>query len=581
MKTTNKQTALTAALFMILAANVSWQTPSQTSKSLNASDFASELGTNRGGSVPGRTGGAVAPAEIPVIRVAPAPSTAVGPKPDAPIAAANVQTKESTETHVICSLDFKIHYIQQTSAASGKPVVQAYVKQVRPERIFNGLKQEGTYRDLIGNPETKAKWDDLIAANVEKVLKQEGRSCDGRDDDRDQDTRGPVVTHDDADEARITRGRRNCTLDDDGDALRNSDRASCNLQRLASIDLDRSSDDRDGDERGSRRRGGSASEGIREVQDALDPLKTSIRSLLVSTNSKRRADGNRLLNRVLAALAKVQRTASTSADERAMTKIIDNLDKTYTLGQRVNDIAADKADKIADIDDKISDFNLRAMTSQNPYERFNLQRQAYAWTQVRSNELQKLTQNSDYLKLRAYQQAGLLDQSEFADFTADFNALAQTSQSGAMSSGGLTAPNDILGGRSNLGDSRGQGIVNPAFPQINYQQLGLQNPAIVGGVNPMVPSTMGYPQTSGFPVTTGFPQMPSYQTMPYQQFPQSTFPQSTFPQMGMPQSNLPMTLPANVPITQGMVQPQFQTQMGWQTMPSYYNQTVMTQPMRL
>jgi hypothetical protein len=568
MKTTNKQTALTAALFMILAANVSWQAPSQTSKSLNASDFASELGTNRGGSVPGRTGGVTTPAEIPVIRVAPAPLPVVGPKPDAPIVAASVQTKESTEIQKICSLDFKVHYIQATSAASGKQIVHAYITQLNPERVLSGLQQEGTYNDLIGNAETKAQWDALISRNVTKVLKQEGRSCDGRADDRAQDTRGPVVDDraDDADEARITRGRRNCTLDDDGDALRNSDRASCNLQRLASIDLDRSSDDRDEDTRGSRRRGGSASEGIREVQDALDPLKTSIRSLLVSTNSKRRSDGNRLLNRVLAALAKVQRTASTSADERAMTKLIDNLDKTYTLGQRVNDIAADKADKLADLDDKISDLNLRAMTSQNPYERFNLQRQAYVWNQYRSNELQKLTQNSDYLKLRAYQQAGLIDQSEFADFTADFNALAQTSQAGAMSPSGMTAPSDILGGRTNLGDSRGLGVVNPAFPQINYQQLGLQNPAIIGGVNPAVPSTIGYPQTSGFPVTTGFPQMPMYQTTPYQQF---------------PQSNLPMTLPANVPITQGMMQPQYQTQTGWQTMPSYYNQTVMTQPMRL
>lgn len=579
MKSTHKQTALKASLFMILAANVSWQ----TSKSLNlvsnqemhSIDLAQTAPSSSElrGSTPGRTGGVSAPANIPVIRVAPAPAVAAtGPRPDAPIAAATVQTKESTQTEVICSLDFKIQFIQETSAANGKPIVHAYVRQVNPDRTFDGLKQEGTYRELIGNSETKEQWLDLITESVTAKLKKEGRSCDGRDD------RGPVVDRrerdeDNGDDARVERGRRNCTLDEEGDALRNSDRASCNLQRLASIQLDRMNDDERGEDRdedrGSRRerRRDTSSEGIREVQDALEPLKTSIRSLMLSTNSKRRSDGNRLMNRVLAALSKVRNTAASSSDERAMNKIISNLDKTYTLGQRVNELAADKADKIADLDDKISDLNIRAMSSQNPYERFNLQRQATAWGEYRSNEITKLSQNSDYLKLRAYEQAGLIDQSEFADFTADFNALAQT---GSMSASGVTAPNDILNGRANIGDPRSQGAGLPTYPVIDYSRLGLQNPAIIGGQQPVVPSPMGYPQTSGFPVTTGFPQNPQFQTMPYQQVPYQQ----------VPYQQMPMTFPAGVP-PQGYSNPQLQTQNGWQTTPGYYNRSVMTQPMRL
>jgi hypothetical protein len=574
MKPANQQTALKAALFMILAANVSWQ----TSKSLNlvsgqtmhTSELASELGVNRG-SIPGRTGGVTAPATAPVIRVQPAPSIAEGPKPDAPISAATVNTKESSQTAVICSLDFKIQFIQETRASDGKSEVHAYVRQVDPARTLNGLHQIGTYRDLIGNPDTKAQWVDLITKNVTAKLKSEGRSCDGRN----TDDRGPVVDNDrtrtrtrnddNGDDARIERGRSNCTLDDNGDALRNSDKASCNLERLAAIELDRTSDDNSDDDRGSRRRRDTSSEGIREVQDALEPLKTSIRQLVLSTNAKRRSDGNRLMNRVLAALAKVSRTAASSADERAMSKIISNLDKSYTTGERVADAAADKADKLSEIDDKVSDLNIRAMTSQNPYERYELQRQANAWTQYRSTEISRLTQNSDYLKLRAYEQAGIIDQSEFADFTADFNALAQT---GAMSPGGVTAPDNVLNGRSNITDSRAQGAGLPTYPQINWQQLGLTNPSIAGGPQP------GYPQT-------GFPQT-GYQPTSYRPYgmPQSQYgmPQS---QYGMPQSNLPMTLPMNVPITQGYG-PQYGQQPGMQQpTPGYYNRTMMIQPMFL
>ncbi len=566
MKPTNKQTALKASLFMILAANVSWQTSKSlnlvSNQTLHTTELArvSETAQARG-SVPGRSGGMTAPATLPVVKVESAPVAATGTKIDGAIGAANLSIREKYVDQKICSLDFKIHFIQQTNAASGKQIVHAYVRQVNPDRTFDGLKQEGTFADLVGSEAKRDAWLDLITESTEARLKREGKSCDGS---------GPIVdrrddrsAQEDPDQARIERGRRNCTLDDDGEALRNSDRMSCNLQRLASIDLEASSDEdrEDRDDRGNRRRRDSASEGIREVQDALEPLKNSIRQLVLSNNSKRRSDGNRLMTRVLSALSKVRSTAGTSSDERAMTKIIDNLDKAYTLGQRVDSIADEKADSFAAMDDKISDLNLRAMSTQNPYERFNLQRQASYWNQYRAQEVNKLAYNSDYLKLRAYQQSGLLDQGEFADFTSDFNALAQTGQ--MMSSSGTSAPSDVLNGRSNIGDSRAGGAGLPTYPQINYQQLGLNNPGVVGGQQPMFPSTTGYPQTSGYPVTTGFPQQ-QYQTMPMAQ------PMYQSQPMMQPMQSQTM------PMTQN-----FGTFPMQSVGPSFYNPSMMSQPMRL
>jgi hypothetical protein len=169
MKPAQKQMALKGALFMILAANVSWQ----THKSFHSTELASELGAS--GSVPGRT----LNIQSPLLLTAAASQAAgpqSGPKPDLPISLQTINIKESTETRNFCGIDFKIHFIEQLDG-NGKPAVHAYISRVAPRTSFQGFVESGTYKDLIDDSSSKAKWDKAIADHTIAKLDEQGEDC--------------------------------------------------------------------------------------------------------------------------------------------------------------------------------------------------------------------------------------------------------------------------------------------------------------------------------------------------------------------------------------------------------------------
>jgi hypothetical protein len=396
-------------------------------------------------------------------------------------------------------------------------------------------------------------------------LKAEGEACDGSDRTAPSVVNQPTApgTPDDgrdSDAERIARGIKNCTLDRDGHPLRNSLRYECNLHRLEQVSLDRSSDEDDDypdvDENGRtirRRHRHERASGIAQVQSILGPLEQSVKSLLLSSNEDRREDGEDRLDDLVAALETVRDTATDSNDERAMNKMIEGLQKAYPLGEKLDKAADQYANRLNDISDRMTDLQT-SMAGANMYQQMAIRNQMSILQSQKMSLQQSMAQNQDIVRLRAYQQAGLISQSDLTDFASDYYSMIQ-------GTGGLntyaTAPSDILSGRQAALD-RSYGFQTPGVPTINYNSLGLQNPAIAGGQNSMFPSPMNYPQVSGYPVTTGFPQT------------------------GMPQSNLPMTLPANVPVSSSpMMSNGFHTTNAWPSTPGYYNPSVMTQPMMM
>ena len=179
MNSANKQMALKGALLVILAANVGSFGPGHKSnQAFHTTELArtapQEMGSNGGGGgsgvIPGRQS-----SDIPVLKIAPPPAAPVGPRPDAPIATTVVGAKESTEFKEICSVKFKIHFVQKVEGT--KTVVHAYVTQRFPQADFPGLLEEGTYQDLIADATSKAQWDETIRDTVEAKLQTQGKTC--------------------------------------------------------------------------------------------------------------------------------------------------------------------------------------------------------------------------------------------------------------------------------------------------------------------------------------------------------------------------------------------------------------------
>ena len=565
MKSTHKQTALKASLFMLLAANVSWHTPNAHKQMMQSNDFASELGTNGGAAASAVTPGA----PLAVVKVEPPPAGTT-----AAITTTPVSSKSSKETQKFCGVDFEIQFHQESEA--GKNILLVDVYRTSPRKAFRGLRMNGTYASRVEDAASKENLLDLVRVNTIADLKTLGVSCDS-----------PVVTvpapspesptaPPSNDRERVSRGLKACMSDAAGKPLRDyfdrdgmfhSERFDCNLKRLEAISLDTGSvgeeEEIGGDRRTTRRkRDRGARSGLASVQEALDPLENVVRSLLTSSKDDRREEGETRLDDLISSLQVVADTASNSDDERAMKKMIDTLQKAYPLGEKVDKIADAYSAKLDVISTRLSDLQ-SSMIGANMYQQQSIRMQMDNLQTARLNMQQALQWNPDIVKLQQYQQQGLLSQGDYTDFSADYFALMQGSMANSASALAM-APNGLSQARSTgLVDRGSGGWVAPAFPTLNYSNLGLNNPAIAGGTNPMFPSTNGYPQTSGYPVTTGFNQ-------------------------GMPNSNMPMNLPTNIPISQG--QGQFQGQFQGQYQPQYqgqqqyqpgYNPTVMSVPGRI
>jgi hypothetical protein len=295
MNSANKQMALKGALLVILAANVGSFGPGHKSKPLfHTTELArmapQELGSNGGGGGSGVIPHRQSSDSIPVLKIAPPPVQIAGPRPDAPITTSVVGVKESMEYKEICSVKFKIHFIQKVEGT--KTVVHAYVSQRFPQADFPGLLEEGTYQDLIADASSKAQWDETINDTVVSKLKTQGKTCSNEvasdkpstHSTTDQDSRDSEKA---ARDLEIALGERNCTLDENAHPLKNSEKYECNLKRLEKISLDRTNDEdqdddsgRDSQGRRTRRQRHQRSSGLAEVQSALRPLETSIKSLL-------------------------------------------------------------------------------------------------------------------------------------------------------------------------------------------------------------------------------------------------------------------------------------------------------------
>lgn len=513
MKPETKQMALKASLLVILAANVSFHIP----KVIQSSDLASVGGETVGSPA------ATAPARVAksdletAAKPAMAPAKLEGPKPDAPISAVSVSAPQTKTKKTVCGRSYEIRYVELTE--DGKTVTRVYVRDLGPADAAEGtyaakdvftkrysapLAQSLTDGKVVSafNKEIDTYFantltcsnDDLVADDTTapaSVARGEPRTKPKRDRDEGDDSSAP----DEATRAeRIARGLKNCTLDKDGKAVKGEARFNCNLDRLASISLDADENDADRDDESPRRgRRRERRDGIAKVESILRPLKQSIKSDLLSSNEDRQDEGADKLSDVVDALEEVRDTAS-GADARKIEHMIAEV-KSFERAAKVSRESDKYQDRSEAIDERIAD--LKAQLGQVPMQQQGPYVQALQQLmQTRLSLGVQMGANQDFAYVTSLQQRGIMDLSDYSDFTSGYSTLMNQLQGRATANSvpaSVAAPADASTIRTQANSTYAANYGIPStVPQIDYRALGLQQP----GTNTSVVPTAFNPQTT-------------------------------------------------------------------------------------
>ncbi len=216
-----KQTALKAALFAVLAANVSWEKIDFHSVQL-ASEVKS-TGTGSAGATPAGDGKVSAAPDAITVK-----ATGDGP------AAVKLSLPSHESEARICGDLYKVHY-QQVSREGGKMMTE--ITAVRTSRSNDAAVSITWKEDLINTMVKKSEADNVLAAAVKahRTIKKE--SC------ADESARPGKEVADDKDKAdrdeekkRIADGMKNCSLNRKGETLKGSEaKLECWVDQLNNI----------------------------------------------------------------------------------------------------------------------------------------------------------------------------------------------------------------------------------------------------------------------------------------------------------------------------------------------------------
>lgn len=463
MKAMNKQTVLTGVLLAVLAVNVSFKSETQSL------DLASSE------AVPGRTTPPPPPpppadANAPV-RIAPNAAVAgnSGPRPDAaaaPVAAASANTL----TQEICNAEHSLRFAAEEK--DGVSIVRAYV--TRGDRQVLTAYKEGTMTSRFQNLEARAQFINQLVDAVE------ARSC--ANNVTIETPAAPEVSEESREAARVeaeeraerlARGQRNCTLDRQGRALRGDAKFTCNLERLEKIaDMDESTDDEDSSRRSRR----SENRASREFTSAVNALKSSIKSLLLSNNEDRQDEGIERMDEVIEALESVDDTGSISS--RMIRSAIAQV-RALETGARFNERSEQLAESYDRLDEQVESLRAQVRSAQDPWTSNSLGNQLRSLETQRDMMRMSVQNDSGYAQLNSLKSQDILSQSDFSDFTASYQELLAeiTGQSSALVGSNPIAAIQIPQGAA---DFRSQ------LAQNGGRSLGMQTPVL--------PSSIATPQ---------------------------------------------------------------------------------------
>lgn len=497
-----KQTVLKGLLLAALATNISWDPAMQ---SLEAIDLqSSELAKSGGPSSRGSMGrskntpplsmspNGVGPSEKGIQPGEAAKATTERPGTEVKAETENkkemdssevvtIQMKEQTgpqyKTEKFCGDYHRITYQQET--VEGKTKTRVVAKPIDTQGSTLGLLLDGDLESVYGDEKTMTAINRSFENKIRQSRERIGAKCEGTLAKTQPAKKAPEQTEEDKKEKeRLAKGIAECRLDQDGAVLTSSEKVDCNLERLASVELDINLSDK-----AARKKAMSEIESI-----VRGELKGPIKRMMMSKDEEDVATGEELVEQAYETVKELKE--SYGLDHSKTSKLLGELQSLSVAGKTYRE-SKDYESRVSDLRENFTEsWSLFQQNPGNPYLQYRINALNYEQQRLMS-ELNYNMNYGNYARLNTYYTQGLLSASDFKEFTSPFDtvrdqitnvlnpnytmpSILNASTNSIFSDYSLSMPTDLLGFRGNLNTnfSRNYGLNHFSMPTVRPGSIG-------------------------------------------------------------------------------------------------------------